>query len=226
MLRYDENGALYFVCLKCGTITRLYGVKKFIKSLNFKGSDKSGHKVSMEIDATPFIVKCPTCLEEYDEFGDDSLLFNVDPDIAKDILILNMKGYDTHFSCSSHCDVGGTVHECDNDFYCMLDFHDGDINQGNIPEGFVAELIEPLDDEGWSKYVIRRDLFTYREKYSDELIPSEDGYYIPYKVWKKEQDITLKNFKKWVFNLPDLNCSDEELESEINYIDIHISNDK
>ena len=226
MLRYDKNGALYFACLRCGTITRLYGVKDFIKSLSFSGSDDSGHKVTMSIEAFPSVIECPNCLEQYDEFDGDSLVFNVDPDIAEDILILNMKGYDTHYSCSSHCNVDGYVHECDADFYCMLDLPDRVVNEGNIPKGFIVELMEPLEDGEWSKYVIRRELSTFEEKYLDKITETSDGYFIPYEVWKKEQEITLKNFKKWVSELPDLNDIDGDSDLTINYIDIQLKERK
>lgn len=226
MLRFDKDGTLYFACTNCFTLIRLHGIKNYIKNLTFRNKDKNGNKLKIHIDAKPFLETCPYCGMPYYERDEDAgELFEVDPDIALDILELNQKGYQTYYSYSSHCEKNGFVSESDADFYVMIDLPKKIIDDNIVPDGFKIENVAIHDlsnyPPDWSRYIIRYDISVYQKKHLSKLWPmwQSDGeveHLIPYDVWEEEYKIALKNFKDWVKELPDLIMS-EEMILELDY---------
>lgn len=219
MLRFDENGALYFACTKCYTITRIHGVNKYIKNWNFKNADSHGEDVKLYIPMTPILHECPLCHNSVNENGE---IFNVDPDIAEEILMLNLKGYRTYASCSSHCDVDGYIWEKDNYIQVIIDLPSRYIEKSKLSPGIyniLPEHYHMIDGETWGRCNILWDISIQRKSYINELRMADEKCYIPYYIWVKEYEIALNKFSKWVNDLPDRIQSDDD----ITIIDIDVT---
>lgn len=104
MLRFDENGNLTFICINCWSIIKVKGVTPLPK---YHGSG------GFRIYSLPDFNNCPVC-----GIPNSDYVFEVDPEIATGIAVLNIMGYTTYHSCSSHS-------RFDPDFYVVLDVPEG-----------------------------------------------------------------------------------------------------
>ena len=222
MLRFDKDGTLYFACTNCFTLIRLHGVDTRLSRVVFRNKNEKELKVKLFLESRPTLICCPNCgMYYYDcHEEDEGDLFEVDPDIALDILELNRKGYRTHFSCQSHYDYS-FCEDKELDFYIMIDLPNQIVRDKILPHDFTCEVSPnqfDLGEDDWDHYtyILRHDTSIYRRKYPNDVteyhfMNGETRYTVPREVWEKEYPNTLKNFEDWVKELPDLSNSGDSI---------------
>lgn len=210
-MRTNKKGEAYYLCPKCNKLYKVVGITKTIPNYVFVSVDENGNPPGY-FDAD-FNIKC-LCNNDF-----RCRLVDIDPNIAREIVILNRKGYKTHFCCEGHGMKDNP------DFYVAF----------TIPKVRFEEIINtitfPKDWEmkygkfscsikkGFCKAILRVSMKTYFEKfeYDDEEEnsfsydnPISDEEYI--KIHRRH----LREFKEIVKSLP--NLTGEKLNNRVSII--------
>lgn len=94
IMRTNDKGEAYYLCPKCNKLYKITGITKPIPIYDFISVDQNGETPGY-YDAD-FVMKC-ACDPSW-----ETDLVNIDPNIAREIVILNRKGYKTYFCCEGH----------------------------------------------------------------------------------------------------------------------------
>lgn len=196
-MRFDDQGRLTFICSNCLSIIKVSGVEPPVNYVGFGG---------FNIFSDPYFHNCPAC----SSFSDDDVIFEVDPEIAEDILIMNKKGYKTYACCSSHS-------EFDTDFYVLFTLPEGKedmINEvlSTLPEEFMTDPFKNLDGDRFTSIRVRSSLVV-------KGVGKNGVEYLSHKEWEKRHQEHLKVFHNWVINLMDFN--DGKWKEDINIKEIN-----
>lgn len=193
-IKMNEKNEAFYMCPKCTAVYKLTGIDKEIP--NFEIENYDGYFIS------EFVLRCAHCGE--------SMLVDIDPNIFRDIVIMNRKGYKTYFCCESHHNDFDIP-----DFYVAFSVHKTQTNDidhliKTLPSDWVLEkgslpLVNKRVERG---YVLRVNMSNWFEKFEYTNEDKSEFLWenpISSKEYEKKKKRYLKEFTKIVKSLPELN---------------------
>lgn len=208
MIRTNGKGEAYYMCPRCNKLYKITGIDKPIPNYFFEERDGEGYPVGY-YDVN-FDVRC------FCDSTHKTQLVNIDPNIAREIVIMNRKGYKTYFCCEGHDDKFDV---CSRDFYVAFSIHKNQLEKvldfgKEIPKDWVLKreylsgFANKRGDRGLVLCVFMGNWFkefSYSDKDENEFIYGEP---ISSKEYEKKKKRYLKEFKEIVKSLPNLSLND------------------
>ena len=162
--------SLTIMCLNCHSIIRIFNIPIIYPKLCMIDKDNGLHIA--DINPIIDIHKCPSCCIDIED-ADPNTLFEVDDEIAYEIFKLNMKGYNTLYSCAGHVilrreEFGSEF------FYCMMKVKR--CNDRDILRNICKTIINSFDV--YSSAIPKGDAFhqdIYKESF-EALIYTSDSF--------------------------------------------------
>ena len=184
MIRTNGKGEAYYMCPRCTSVYKISGITERIPYYVFEDDKVEG------VHLFDFVFPCKTCGNLSNE--------NIDPNIIREIAIMNRKGFVTHSCCEGHDDNTGP------DFYIAFSVDRKYVGKMNDIIKQIPEEWE-LSKRGFRSYVLRVKLtnwyigleFEKDGTFKFDSMISEDEY-------TKKKKRYLKQFKEIIKSLPTL----------------------
>lgn len=214
MIRINTKGEAFYLCPKCNQLYKVTGIKT-VPIYQFVYTDEANKQIGY-YDAD-FHIWCRCGSPWKNE------LVSIDPDIAREIVLLNRKGYKTHFCCEGHF----SDDDCP-DFYIVFSVDRILCKQtienirNILSDDWVIrrEIIHAIDTRKTCRLVLRVDMKNWFKgfRYTNE-VKTEFEYdeLISESEFTKKHKRYLKEFKQMVNSLP--NISNEPLNNRVHIIE-------